>query len=167
MLHFLSFYSSWIYVTSCFTDHYFYLFWRKRSIQNWAIFFVLKSATIIFKFITLTVKKWKFALYIKSEMPLLCNEDDSLVANVFDAYVRKPQAELLYYLKWIHESITYIVLWQYLVTKQTSVWLSVWSLQDIDYPLFPWIYIHPKKSIKTNMNTLNSQFLRYMFRYTS
>lgn len=30
-------------------------------------------------------------------MPLLCNEDDSLVANVFDAYVRKPQAELLYF----------------------------------------------------------------------
>lgn len=32
-------------------------------------------------------------------MPLLCNEDDSLVANVRNAYVRKPKAELLYYLK--------------------------------------------------------------------
>lgn len=84
MMHFLSFFSSWVYVTSCFTDHYFFLFWWKRSIQNWAIFFVLKSATIIFKFITLTVKKWKFALYIEKEMPLLCNEDDSLVANVLD-----------------------------------------------------------------------------------
>lgn len=35
-------------------------------------------------------------------MHLLCNEDDSLVANVSDAYVRKPKAEPLYYLKWIH-----------------------------------------------------------------
>lgn len=83
MMHFLSFSSSWVYVTSCLTDHYFFLFWWKRSIQNWAIFLVFKSATIIFKFITLTVKKWKFALYIKKEMSLLCNEDDSLVANVF------------------------------------------------------------------------------------
>lgn len=32
-------------------------------------------------------------------MPLLCNEDDSLVANVFDDCVHKPKAELLYYLK--------------------------------------------------------------------
>lgn len=35
-------------------------------------------------------------------MHLLCNEDDSLAANVLNAYVRKPKAELLYYLKWIH-----------------------------------------------------------------
>lgn len=45
--------------------------------------------------------------------------------------------------------------------------MTHWSLQDIKYPLFPWVYIHPKKSIKTNMNRLDSQFLRYMFRYTS
>lgn len=36
------------------------------------------------------------------------------------------------------------------------------SLQDIDYPLFPWIYIHPEKSININMNRLDSQFLRYI-----
>lgn len=43
--------------------------------------------------------------------------------------------------------------------------MTQWSLQDIDYPLgFTFIR---KKSIKTNMNRLNSQFLRYMFRNTS
>lgn len=53
----------------------FFLFWWKRSIQIWATFLVLVSATTI---LNILLWQWGLLYKLRRDMSLLCNEDDSL-----------------------------------------------------------------------------------------